>query len=142
MDKDHTPPPEDSAEVEALEDFLDSLDLLNEAQLLRIHASWRARDNATYDDAWTAVMAAAAKAGLTGEMEQARDAVLSWATRGTNKPWPSGGFAEDSWLQMRRQAGPALADAAVAIVLGDRLDREPALVLLAPWLSARGEASS
>ena len=130
----------DRATAEALEDFLDSLDDLNEVQLLSIFATWQARDESAHANAWTAAIAVAARDGLTSEMERAKHAALTWATRGTNAPWPYGVRMEDMWLQLRRQVGPALADAAVATALAGRLDPEAEAVLLEPWRSATGDA--
>ena len=126
-------------DAETLEDFLDSLGFLNESELLGLAASWEARDTRAHEDAWTQAVACAAVSGLTIQMEEARDAALSWATRGTNVPWPYGRM-EDMWLDIRRRAGPALADAAVAMVLGGHLDEAARAVLLAPWLGAAGQA--
>jgi hypothetical protein len=118
---------------EAVEEFLDSLPNLGEVQLLEIHAAWQARDRQAHENAWTAAIAAAATAGLTADLERARDEALQWAIRGTNVPWPYG-FNESARLDERRGAGPALADAAVAILLEGRLDEKSRAVLLAPWL--------
>jgi hypothetical protein len=124
------------AEVdEAVEEFLESLDLLTETQLLEIHAVWQGRDPQAREDAWTAAIAAAATSGLGSRLEQARDAALSWAMRGTNVPWPYG-FNESAHLDVRRRAGPALADASVAILLEGRLNEASRSVLIAPWLRA------
>jgi hypothetical protein len=126
-------------EAETLDDFFDSLDFLDETQLLELAASWKARDTRAHEDAWTQAVACAAVGGLTTAMEEARGAALSWATRGTNVPWPYGRM-EDMWLDLRRGAGPALADAAVAMVLGHRLDEAARAVLLGPWLNVAGRA--
>ena len=127
---------DDSIDPGTIEDFFDGLETLNEAQLLRIASAWDARDQQAHEDAWTQAVARAAVGGLTVEMEDARTAAAAWATRGSNAPWPYGLAMEDTWLQMRRQVGPALADAAVAIFLGDALDEAARRTLLGPWLSA------
>jgi hypothetical protein len=120
---------------EAVEEFLDSLEQLTELQLLALNAAWQSQDREAHDNAWTAAIAAAATAGLSREMERARDEALDWAFRGTNVPWPYG-FNESAHLDVRRGAGPALADAAVAILLKGRLGEESQAVLMAPWLRA------
>ncbi len=119
----------------AVEDFLDSLDDLNEVQLMEIYAAWQARDREAHQHAWTSAVAAAATSGLTTEMHAARDAALAWAIKGTNAPWPYGFRMEDMWSQLKRQAAPALADAAAAIVLSGRLDQVAEAALLGPWRS-------
>jgi hypothetical protein len=126
----------DSGEVEALDRFFDSLSALDEVRLLAIYAAWQARDIHAHEHAWNAVIAAAATAGLTGDMERARDAALNWAIRGTNAPWPYG-RTEDMHLELRRHAGPALADAAVAVLLGRRLADEDSQTLLGPWVAGQ-----
>lgn len=132
--------PIDPSAAGTLEDFLDSLDFLNEAQLLNLAASWEARDTRAHGDAWTQAVACAAVSGLTAAMEEAREAAMTWAIRGTNAPWPYGLPMEDTWLQIRRQAAPALADAAVVMVLGGRLDEATRAGLLGPWLGATDQA--
>jgi hypothetical protein len=125
---------------EAVEEFLDSLVQLTELQLLALNAAWQSQDKETHDNAWTAAIAVAATAGLRKEMERARNEALDWAFRGTNVPWPYG-FNESAHLDVRRGAGPALADAAVAVLLEGRLDEDSRAVLLGPWLRA-GETES
>jgi hypothetical protein len=129
-----------AAPADVLDDFIASLDELNDVQLLDIHAAWRGQDMSAHEDAWTAVIAAAAVAGLTAEVEQARSAALDWACRGTNLPWPQAGWAEDTRSQIRRQAAPALADAAVAMILADRLDEASGETLIGPWRNAASAA--
>ncbi len=121
-----------------LDRFLASLDGLGETDLLNLAAGWNGVDRSARDDAWTAALAAAAKAGLTEAVQKARRSALDWATRGTNFPWPDAGYMENMKAQIRRGAAPALADAAVALALGDRLDPQSADTLLGPWRAVRG----
>ena len=132
-----SPQAEGSSELDR---FIDSLDALDETDLLNLAASWGALDKSKHEDAWTHVVAAAAKAGLTERVEEARQSALGWATRGTNFPWPDAGYMENMKAQIRRGAAPALADAAVAIALGERLDRESADTLLGPWRAISGDS--
>jgi hypothetical protein len=124
----------DVAAAQTIADFLGSLDDLNDVQLLGIYAAWQARDERAHEDAWTEVIATAAKEGLTVEVEHARDAALGWAMRGTNLPMPYTVWAQDALLPLRRQVGPALADAAVVMVLGSRLDEATGETLIGPWM--------
>jgi hypothetical protein len=121
-----------------LDGFLASLDALRETDLLTLAAGWSGADRRAHEDAWTRVVAAAAANGMTDRVRAARQAALDWAIKGTNFPWPDAGYMEDMKLHIRRGAAPALADAAVAIALGDRLDSESADTLLAPWRSLAG----
>jgi hypothetical protein len=125
-------PGDNDRRLDAVEAFLECLDELSEGQLLELAAVWSKQDSQAHDDAWTRAVAVAARDGLTDRFEQARDAATHWATRGTNVPWPYG-FNESARADIRRQAGPALADAAVALLLGERLDEETGEILIGPW---------
>ena len=122
--------------MESVRDFLASLSFLNEAQILELVASWEARDVRAHEDAWTQAIACAVANRLTAEMDEARPAAMTWAIRGKNAPWHDGGRMEDTCRDIRRGAGPALEDAAVAIVLGNRLDEATRALLMEPWLQA------
>jgi hypothetical protein len=67
-------------------------------------------------------------------MEEARDEAMRWALRGPSDLWAV--TLQDERLQIWRQAAPALADAAVAIALGNRLNDGARALLLEPWVSA------
>jgi hypothetical protein len=121
-----------------LDRFLASLDALDETDLLTLAAGWNGAEKSAHEDAWTRVVAVAAATGMTERVRAARQAALDWAIKGTNFPWPDAGYMEDMKLHIRRGAAPALADAAVAIALGDKLDRESADTLLGPWRSLPG----
>jgi hypothetical protein len=125
---------QDLSETEAVDRFIDSLDFLNQEQLLGMTAAWRSADTQAREDAWTKVRATAAIAGLSNDVEHVRDRAMHWAARGTNTPSPYTLTTDDQWGQVRRAAAPALADAAIAIALGNRLDEATRDVLLGPWL--------
>ncbi len=121
------------ARLDSVEEFLESLDELLDVQLLEIHATWRRTDPRARERAWTAAAAAAARSGLTERLGQVREAATQWATRSPTGPWLYS-FNDMGRADMRRQAAPALADAAVALLLGDHLDEKSGDVLIAPWL--------
>jgi hypothetical protein len=127
----------------AIEDFFRSLDSLNEGQILGLAAAWEDREKSPYQDAVAQALVCAEESGLTAQLEKARAAVVQWATCIASDRWAPGTALPDARLslQVRRQAMVALADAAVAIVLGDRLDDASREILLNPWLGAvEGEA--
>jgi hypothetical protein len=124
----------DLLDTEQMADFLDKLDHLNQEQLLSLAASWGAREKLPHRDALAQAVAAAAEFGLTAQMEEARGAAVRWALRGPSDLWAV--TLQDERLQPRRQAAPALADAAVAIVLGGRLNDWARALLLEPWVNA------
>lgn len=125
---------QDLSETEAVDRFIDSLDFLNQEQLLGMTAAWRSADKQAREDAWTKVRATAAMAGLSKDVDHVRDRAMHWADRGTNVPTPYTLNRDDAWLQVRQGAAPAIVDAALAIALGNRLDEATRDVLLGPWL--------
>jgi hypothetical protein len=132
---------EDLSETEAVDRFIDSLDHLDQDQLMVLHASWRAVDPAVRGDAWAQVRAVAARQGLTKGVGRVRDRAMSWATRGADLV-PYNFHLDDMWLQLRQESAPAIVDAAIAVALGDRLDEATRDVLLGPWLRASEESAS
>jgi hypothetical protein len=121
-------------DTKEMTDFFDKLDHLNQEQLLSLAASWEAREKLPHRDALTQAVAAAGELGLTAQMEEARDEAMRWALRGPSDLWAV--TLQDERLQIWRQAAPALADAAVAIALGNRLNDGARALLLEPWVSA------
>lgn len=63
--------PVTGAELRAIEDFFDTLESLNDAQLLGLAASWEARESWPHRDALSQAAARAAESGLTARMEGA-----------------------------------------------------------------------
>ena len=124
-------------ESEAMNDFIGSLDLLNEANLMVLVASWGAVAQRDHEAAWAEVRRVATDDGLDADVKAVRDRAMQWAYRGTNIPAiPYSMMSDDEWLRLRREAAPALVDAALAVALGDRLGQSARNVLLAPWLRA------
>lgn len=134
---------EDIAETAAMDRFIDQLDRLDDGQLLALTAAWRAVDEETRDDAWTAVRATAARLRLTHGVDAVRERAMRWAMRADNRP-PLYHVVADDVLhnQIRADAAGALVDTALGIALGMRLDPGSRATLLSPWESAIGSLES
>lgn len=120
----------DTAEMDA---FFERLDHLSEEQLMSMRAAWRTTSRREHEDAWTAVRVAAARDGLTNELDRVRKKALRWATRGHNSI-PYGVNDDLDWQQVKMEAGEAIVDAALAVALGSRLSESTRGVLIGPWL--------
>jgi hypothetical protein len=118
------------ADTETMDRFIDSLDHLTEEQLLGMAAAWHSSDEQAREDAWTQVRAV----GLAHEVEHVRQRALDFATGAGVLFYPYTIDSDDLARHARREAAPALVDAAIAIALGDRLDETTREVLLGPWL--------
>jgi hypothetical protein len=123
-----------------MEEFFDRLDHMNDVQLLAMRAAWRARSRGEHEDAWAAVRAAGAEAGLTSEIDRVRRKAMAWTARGSNAI-PFRGQMDYDWQQVKLEAGEAIVDAALATALGPRLDARHRGVLIEPWLRATEAAS-
>jgi hypothetical protein len=127
------------AESVAMDRFIDSLDLLDEPTLMVMVAAWGAISHRDHEAAWAEVRRVADREGLQGEVQEVRERAVRWSYRGSNIPaMPYSLQSEDQWVGLRREAAPALVDAALGIALGDRLDEFTSGVLLGPWISATG----
>jgi hypothetical protein len=119
-----------------MEGFFARLDRMNREQLLALRAAWSAVGREKHEEAWAAVRAVGERDGLAKEIDRVRDKAMGWIARGSD---PIGHFAvrdNVSWQQVKRDAGEAIVDAALATALGNRLDRQVHAALLAPWLRA------
>ena len=120
----------------AMEAFFEKLDHLNQEQLLSLGAAWHSLSRQEHEDAWTSIRAVGAREGLSKEIDGVRNKALAWATRGFDfVPYnrPNG---NETWQQVKMEAGEAIVDAALAVALGSRLDGHSHDVLIAPWLGA------
>jgi hypothetical protein len=119
-------------------DFLNRLWLLSPEQVTRLVSAW---ENAPQDEL---DLAHEALQELVEEDPQLRKEVR--AAQQTIAPWlNSGRLVETSSFigqtgqgMARGMAGPALADAVAALVVGDLLARQDAEVLYAPWFNLVG----
>jgi hypothetical protein len=123
---------DDRLDPEPLDDFFDDLDRLTEVQILSMIASWRSVDRAGHQRAWAAVRAAGERHGVSDEIDRVRESAIAWTMRGSNLP-PYQLNNEPSWTALKLDAREPIVDAALAIALGDRLDRAASDALLAPW---------
>jgi hypothetical protein len=115
--------------------FFERLDHLIEEQLLGMRAAWHATSREAHEEAWAAVRAVGVRDGLTKEIDRVRNKALGWASRGSNSiPYRLNN--DDTWLQIKIEAGEPIVDAALAIALGSRLDEATREVLIGPWLRA------
>lgn len=112
--------------------FLEALDHLTEADLLRMRAAWRAVGKREHEAAWRAVRAAGVRDGLSNEIDRVRKRALAWATRGSNSI-PYRMNSDDAWTQIKIEAAEPIVDVALAIALGDRLDETTRMTLLVAW---------
>ncbi len=119
-------------------EFLSRLWLVTPEQVTRLVGAW---ENSPADEL---DLAHQALHELVDEDEYSRDQIH----RAQDKiaPWLNGGRLEETAGFMgqsgagttRRMAGPALADAVAALVVGDLLVREDAEMLYAPWYNVVG----
>jgi hypothetical protein len=123
---------------DAVGDFLNRLWLLTPEQVGRLVGGWQ---NASRDDL---KKAHAALAELADEDPEYRDQVRSAQEK--LAPWlnatrvseTAGFLGQAGQGESRKMAGPALADAIAAIVLGDLLEPADAEALYGPWFNLIG----
>ncbi len=126
---------ETSPELGAL---LGCLPRLNRGELFGLAAAHRC-PSAAREAAWAEVRAVVAGEGLERELDQVRSEVAGWATHlATITGQEAGaGMTEMLMTDARREAATAVLDAAVALLLGDRLGEEHRRALLGPWRRVR-----
>jgi hypothetical protein len=133
-----SPEDEELAQRE-LDRFFERLDRVDTDVPLVMGAAWHSADPQEREDAWKQVRALGRRAALGRRIDEARERALQWAQR-PGQTYSDltlyGGGLDPIWNDARRQAAPAIIDAAVAIVLGDHLDEKSRDVLLGPWLRA------
>jgi hypothetical protein len=124
--------------TDAVTDFLTRLWLLTPEQVGRLVSGWQNTDRAVLKDAHEKLRSLVDED--TEYREQVRKAQEKLA------PWLNGGRVEETagFLgqagqgESRKMAGPALADAMAALVLGDLLDRSDAETLYGAWFNLIG----
>jgi hypothetical protein len=126
----------DLLDTEAMDDFFDRLDRMNEVGLMNMRASWTSTSREVHETAWAAVRDVAARDDLSGEIERVRQKALAWAARGSNMAPEVRIGQSQNWQVIKMEAGEAIVDAAIAVALGDRLDQPNRDLLLGPWLGA------
>jgi hypothetical protein len=81
----------------------------------------------------------AARLGVSDELQRLQGHIVQWtgASGARSGLWTGGSPGRDLMLaDLRRQAAPALMDAATAVVLGNALEERYREALLAPWKRA------
>jgi len=122
----------------AVADFVNRLWLLTPEQVTRLVSAWEATPKEDLEAAHEALH------DLVEEDEEWRDQVVR--AQEQIAPWLNGGRIQETsgFLGQtgssvtRRMAGPALADALAALVVGDLLAGEAAQILYAPWFNLVG----
>ena len=124
--------------TDSVADFLNRLWLLSPEQVTRLVSGWQEAPQEELAQAHEALL------DLVEEDPEWRDQVR----RAQEKiaPWLNGGRLQETAGFMgqtgqgatRQMAGPALADAVAALVVGDLLAREDAEALYAPWFNLVG----
>lgn len=135
---------EESAEGEfgpntdAVADFMTRLWLLTPEQVGRLVSGWQ---NASRDDLRTAHENLRALAEEDPEWRKqvrgAQEKLGPWLNSGRIQE-TSGFLGQSGQGESRKMAGPALADAVAALVLGDLLERGDAEALYGPWFNLIG----
>ena len=123
-------------DTDEMDAFFDQLNRLDESRLMGLRASWSSIASQQHEAAWAAVRAAAARDGLSDEIERVRRKAIAWATRGSNMAPEVRIGQSQNWQVIKMEAGEAIVDAALAIALGSRLDAESHDVLMEPWANA------
>lgn len=130
---------------EGLVAFLQALPELDRGELLGLSAAYAAGSVQDREAARAAVRATVDRAACGPALAGVEREILHWAeTQGAR----SGAYtfaspAGDLLLaDLRKQALPALLDAAAVIALGDALDAASGRVLMAPWHLLRGRGDS
>ena len=123
---------------DAVGDFLNRLWLLTPEQVGRLVGGWQ---NASKDDLKTAHEALADIVDddpeYRDQVRAAQDKLAPWLNA-TRVSETAGFLGQAGQGESRKMAGPALADAIAALVLGDLLDPEDAEALYAPWFNLVG----
>jgi hypothetical protein len=122
----------------AVADFINRLWLLTPEQVTRLVSAWQESPGDDLEAAHEALHE------LVEEDEEWREQVMraqeqiaSWLNGGRIEE-TSGFLGQTGQGVTRRMAGPALADALAALVLGDLLEPEDAQTLYAPWFNLVG----
>lgn len=120
-----------NAELDALFDRLPGLD---RGELFALAGAHGSRD-AAREDAWTAARKVVTDDHLERALDRLRSEVGAWATHlGSITGQEAGsGLSDLLMADARRAAAPAVLDAAVALLLGDRLPERDSEALLRPW---------
>ena len=123
----------------AVSDFLNRLWLLGPEQVARLVSGWERTPREALRLAHESLHAVVEEdPEWRDQVRRAQDQLVPWLNGGRVQD-ASGGFLGDSGQAgFRKMAGPALADAIAALVLGDLLLAEDAIALYSPWFNLVG----
>lgn len=122
----------------AVADFLNRLWMLAPEQVARLVSGWEQTPREALDLAHESLLAVVDEdPEWRDQVRRAQDKLVPWLNGGRLED--GSGFLGDSGRTgFRTKAGPAVADAIAALVLGDLLLPEDALALYSPWFNLVG----
>ena len=123
---------------DAVADFLNRLWLLTPEQVGRLVSAWQNVPRDELKRAHAALAALAEQdAEYRDEVRRAQEKLAPWLNA-TRISETAGFLGQAGQGESRKMAGPALADAVAALVLGDLLEIEDAEILYRPWFNLIG----
>ena len=123
---------------DSVTDFLNRLWLLAPEQVGRLVSGWQNVDRKDLKTAHEGLRAVVDEdPEWRDEVRRAQDELSPWLNAGRIQD-TAGFLGQAGQGESRRMAGPALADAIAALVLGDLLKRRHAEVLYGPWFNLIG----
>jgi hypothetical protein len=113
---------------------------LDRGDLLALAAAHAEGDPAR-EDAWEVVREVVSSDHLEADLDRVRSRVGTWATHlsALTVQQLGAGLSDQLLAEARREAAPAVLDAAVAFLLGSRIAEESRAALLGPWESMVAE---
>jgi hypothetical protein len=122
----------------AVTDFLNRLWLLTPDQVSRLVTAWRDADRDRLHDAHAGLQAVVEADEQYREQVRKAQAKLGPWLNTTRFEDSTGLIGQSGQTESRKMAGPALADAVAALVLGDLLEPDEAETLYWPWFNVIG----
>jgi hypothetical protein len=123
---------------DSIADFLNRLWLLTPEQIGRLVSGWKNVDREELKAAHEGLRAVVdADPECREQVRHAQDELGPWLNAGRLED-TAGFLGQAGQGESRKMAGPALADAAAALVLADLLDRKDAETLYGPWFNVIG----
>ena len=124
--------------ADSVTDFLTRLWLLTPEQVGRLVGGWQNVDRVDLKAAHEGLRAVADEdPDWRDQVRHAQDKLAPWLNAGRMEE-TAGFLGQTGQGESRKMAGPALADAVAALVLGDVLDRADAETLYGPWFKLIG----
>jgi hypothetical protein len=118
--------------------FLNRLWMVSPEQVGLLVSRWQSTPRASLKSAHEALKALVEKEPeWRNEVRKAQEELSPWLNGGRIEE-TSGFLGQTGQSESRKMAGPALADAVAALVLGDLLERRDAETLYGPWITLIG----